>query len=124
MGAVWSMLQQERTAVLLLVDFWNQAVRPLPAAVRVRRVPCPLRALIGRAVEDLVHATRSELALAGDQATTAVIALTDRLAIEGLADWQAAPDDLFAHAIAAVIVGFSRHAGGRDSVSRPSRARP
>lgn len=105
-----SMLHQERAAVLLLVDFWNQAVRAPNAAAKFAERHARLRAIIGRVIERLVHNAGFELTLTRDQAATAVIALTNGFAIERLADPEAAPDELFAHAIAAIIRGSSRPA--------------
>jgi AcrR family transcriptional regulator len=106
-----SMLQQERAAVLLLVDFWNQAVRSPNAAAKFAERHARLRTIIGRVIEGLVHNSGLELTVPRDQAATAVIALTNGFAIERLADPEAAPDELFAHAIAAIIRGLSRPAG-------------
>ena len=102
-----AMLQQEQHAYLLMVDFWNQAVREPKAAARFAERHARLRALIGRIVEGVARDTGAELTLPRDQAATALIALVNGLTIERLADPAAAPDELFAHAIAAVVRGFS-----------------
>jgi AcrR family transcriptional regulator len=103
-----AMLQQEQHAYLLLVDFWNQAVREPKAAARFAERHARLRALIGRIVEGVARDTGAELTLPRDQVATALIALVNGLTIERLADPPAAPDELFAHAIAAIVRGFSR----------------
>jgi AcrR family transcriptional regulator len=103
-----AMLQQEQHAYLLLVDFWNQAVREPKAAARFAERHARLRALIGRIVEGVARDTGAELTLPRDQVATALIALVNGLTIERLADPEAAPDELFAHAIAATVRGFSR----------------
>jgi AcrR family transcriptional regulator len=103
-----AMLQQEQHTYLLMVDFWNQAVREPKAAARFAERHARLRALIGRIVEGIARDTGAELAVQRDQAATALIALVNGLTIERLADPAAAPDELFAHAIAAVVRGFSR----------------
>ncbi len=103
-----AMLQQEREAYLLLVDFWNQAVREPKAAARFAERHARLRALIGRIVEGIAHDTGAELTLPRDQVATALIALANGFTIERFADPQAAPDELFAHAIAAIVRGFTR----------------
>jgi hypothetical protein len=64
--------------------------------------------VIGRMVEGVARDTGAELILPRDQVATALIAMVNGLTIERLADPQAAPDELFAHAIAAVVRGFSR----------------
>src|SRR6266545_4493566 len=113
-----AMLQQERDAVLLLVDFWNQAVRDQAAAVRFAERHDRLRALIGRIVEGIARDQGVELARPRDQVATALIALANGLAIESLADPTAAPDELFAHAIAALLRGFT----GSDRPGTPGDA--
>jgi AcrR family transcriptional regulator len=102
-----AMLQQERDAVLLLVDFWNQAVRDPTAAAKFAERHARLRALIGRVVEGIARDQGLGLAVPREQVATALIALANGFAIERLADPTAAPDELFAHAIAAVLRGFS-----------------
>src|SRR6266545_489937 len=113
-----AMLQQERDAVLLLVDFWNQAVRDQAAAVRFAERHDRLRALIGRIVEGIARDQGVELARPRDQVATALIALANGFAIESLADPTAAPDELFAHAIAALLRGFT----GSDRPGTPGDA--
>jgi AcrR family transcriptional regulator len=103
-----AMLQHEQQAYLLLVDFWNQAVREPKAAARFADRHARLRALIGRIVEGVARDTGAELTLPREQVATALIALVNGLTIERLADPPAAPDELFAHAIAAIVRGFSR----------------
>jgi AcrR family transcriptional regulator len=102
-----AMLQGERDAVLLLVDFWNQAVRDPTAAAKFAERHARLRALIGRIVEGIVRDQGLELAVPREQVATALIALANGFAIERLAEPTAAPDELFAHAIAALLRGFS-----------------
>lgn len=103
-----AMLQGEQHAYLLMVDFWNQAVREPKAAARFAERHARLRAVIGRIVEGVARDTGAELTLPRDQVATALIALVNGLTIERLADPPAAPDELFAHAIAAIVRGFSR----------------
>jgi AcrR family transcriptional regulator len=114
-----AMLQQERDAVLLLVDFWNQAVRDPTAAAKFAERHARLRALIGRIVEGIARDTGAELALPRDHVATALIALANGFAIERLADPAAAPDELFAHAIAAILRGFSRRPAEQDPSAQP-----
>jgi AcrR family transcriptional regulator len=102
-----SILQQEREAFLLLVDFWNQAVRDPQAANKFAERHARLRTLIGRIVEGATHDQGLELTLPREQVATAVIALFNGFAIERLADPQAAPDELLAHAVAATLRGLS-----------------
>jgi AcrR family transcriptional regulator len=102
-----AMLQGEPDAILLLVDFWNQAVREPTAAAKFAERHARLRALIGRIVEGIARDQGFELTVPREQVATAMIALANGFAIERLADPTAAPDELFAHAIAAVLRGFS-----------------
>jgi AcrR family transcriptional regulator len=100
-----AMLNQERDALLLLVDFWNQAVRDPQAAQRFAERHNRLRSLIGRIVEGIVRDLGAELTLPREQVATALIALFNGFAIERLADPDAAPDELLAHAITAILRG-------------------
>src|SRR5918995_3188534 len=102
-----AMLQQERDVFLLLVDFWNQAVRDPEAAHRFAERHARMRTLIGRIVEGIARDLGAELSLPRDQVATALIALFNGYAIERLADPEAAPDELLAHATTAVLRGLS-----------------
>jgi AcrR family transcriptional regulator len=102
-----AMLQQEREAYLLLIDFWNQAVRDPTAPAKFAERHARLRALIGRIVEGVARDQGVELVVPRDQVATALIALANGFTIERFADPDAAPDELFAHAIAATLRGFS-----------------
>jgi AcrR family transcriptional regulator len=103
-----AMLAQEQHAYLLLIDFWNQAVRDPAAAAKFAERHARLRALIGRIAEGIVRDTGAELTLPREQVATALIALANGFTIERLADPDHAPDELFAHALAALLRGFSR----------------
>jgi AcrR family transcriptional regulator len=103
-----AMLAQEPGAYLLLVDFWNQAVRDPNAASRFAERHHRMRSLIGRIAEGVVRDQGLELTLPRDQVATALIALANGYAIERLADPDNAPDELLAHALAAVLRGLSR----------------
>jgi AcrR family transcriptional regulator len=102
-----AMLQGEREAYLLLIDFWNQAVRDPTAAAKFAERHARLRSLIGRIVEGVARDQGLELAAPREQVATALIALANGFTIERFADPDAAPDELFAHAIAAILRGFS-----------------
>jgi AcrR family transcriptional regulator len=116
-----AMLQQERKAYLLLADFWNQAVRDPAAAAKFAERHARLRALIGRILEGIVRDTGGQLTLPRDQVATALIALANGFTIERLADPDAAPDELFAHAIAALVRGFTDRPTGLESPRRHDR---
>lgn len=102
-----SILEQEPEAFVLLVDFWNQAVRDPQAATRFAERHARLRTIIGRIVEGATRDQGSELALPREQVATALIAFCNGFAIERLADPEAAPDELCAQGIAAILRGFS-----------------
>jgi AcrR family transcriptional regulator len=103
-----AILREEHEAFLLLIDFWNQAVRDPQAANKFAERHARLRTLIGRILDGAAHGQGLELALPRDQVATAVIALFNGFAIERLADPTAAPDELLAHAVAAIFRGLTR----------------
>jgi len=103
-----AMLNQERETYLLLVDFWNQAVRDPKAAGRFADRHQRLRTIIGRIVEGVVGDQGLELSVSRDHVASALIALTNGFTIERLADPEVAPDELLAHSLAALVRGFSQ----------------
>lgn len=103
-----AILDQEREAYLLLVDFWNQAVRDAPAATKFAERHARLRTIIGRIAEGAIRDQGSEPTVSRDHLATAVLALTNGLTIERLADRSAVTDELYAHALAAILRGFSQ----------------
>ncbi len=105
-----SMLQQEREAYLLLVDFWNQAVREPQAAAKFAERHARLRTIIGRIAEGVTHDQGLELALDREQVATALIALFNGFTIERFADPTVADDELLAHALAAILRGLAHQA--------------
>jgi hypothetical protein len=58
-------------------------------------------------VEGIARDTGAQLTLPRAQVATALIALANGFTIERLADPAAVPDELFAHALAAILSGFS-----------------
>jgi AcrR family transcriptional regulator len=100
-----SMLRDERDAILLLIDFWGQAVRDPSAAERFAERHARLRAVIARLLDAATRDSRTEVELPSEQLATTLIALANGFAIELLADPDSVPDDLFGHAIAALIRG-------------------
>jgi AcrR family transcriptional regulator len=103
-----SMLQTERDAYLLLIDFWNQAVRDSKAARKFAQRHARLRALIGRIIEGATREQGLEITHAREQVATALIALFNGFTIERLADPAAAADEILAHAAAAILRGFAK----------------
>jgi AcrR family transcriptional regulator len=100
-----SALRGERDAFLLLIDFWGQAVRDPAAAERFAQRHARLRATVGNLLEAAIPEHETGLGLPTDQLATTLIALANGFAIELLADPDAVPDDLFGHAIGALVQG-------------------
>ena len=100
-----STLRGERDAFLLLIDFWGQAVRDPTAAERFAQRHARLRAVIGRLLDAAVGDRGPDAGLPSDQLATILIALGNGFAIDLLADPDAVPDDLFGHAIGALVQG-------------------
>ena len=100
-----SMLRAERDAFLLLIDFWGQAVRDRAAAERFAQRHARLRATIGHLLDAAVPDHGTGPGLPTDQLATTLIALGNGFVIELLADPDAVPDDLFGHAISALVQG-------------------
>jgi AcrR family transcriptional regulator len=100
-----SALRGERDAFLLLIDFWGQAVRDPAAAERFAQRHARLRTTVGNLLEAAIPEHETGLGLPTDQLATTLIALANGFAIELLADPDAVPDDLFGHAIGALVQG-------------------
>jgi AcrR family transcriptional regulator len=100
-----AMLRHERDAFLLLIDFWGQAVRDPKAAERFAERHTRLRAVITRLLDSAVADRQNEATLAPEQLATILIALANGFAIERLANPDAVPDDLFGHAMGALLRG-------------------
>jgi AcrR family transcriptional regulator len=100
-----SMLRLERDAILLLIDFWGQAVRDPGAADRFAERHARLRAVIARLLDAAVRDSGTEPGLPPEHLATTLIALANGFAIELLADPDRVPDDLFGHAVGALIRG-------------------
>ena len=100
-----STLRGERDAFLLLIDFWGQAVRDPTAAERFAQRHARLRTTVGHLLDAAIPEREPGLGLPTDQLATTLIALANGFAIELLADPDAVPDDLFGHAIGALVQG-------------------
>ena len=99
-----AMLRHERDAFLLLIDFWGQAVRDPKAAERFAERHARLRAIIARLLNSAAD-RQNEATLPPEQLATILIALANGFAIERLANPDAVPDDLFGHAMGALLRG-------------------
>jgi AcrR family transcriptional regulator len=114
-----SLLRDERDAILLLIDFWGQAVRDPTAAERFAQRHARLRATITRLLDAATREPATEPGLPPRQLATTLIALANGFAIELLADPDTVPDDLFGHAIDALLRG-ARTAQPATSPPRPN----
>src|SRR5215217_1531005 len=75
-----SMLRHERDAVLLLIDFWGQAVRDRTAAERFAERHARLGAVIARLLDAAARDSRTEGELPSEQLATTLIALANGFA--------------------------------------------
>jgi AcrR family transcriptional regulator len=100
-----ALLSQERNAFLLLIDFWGQAVRNRKAADRYAERHARLRAIIARVLDAADGDRATTSSVSADQLSTMLIALANGFAIERLANPDAVPDDLFGHAMGALLRG-------------------
>jgi AcrR family transcriptional regulator len=100
-----AVLSQERNAFLLLIDFWGQAVRNRKAADRYAERHARLRAIIARVLDAADGDRGTTSSVSADQLATMLIALANGFAIERLANPDAVPDDLFGHAMGALLRG-------------------
>ena len=100
-----STLRGERDAFLILTDFWGQAARDPAAGERFAQRHARLRATVAHLLDSAIPEREPGAGLPTDQLATTLIALANGFAIELLADPDAVPDDLFAHAIGALVQG-------------------
>jgi AcrR family transcriptional regulator len=100
-----STLRGERDAFLLLIDFWGQAVRDPAAAERFAQRHARLRTTVGHLLDAAARDSQTRVGLAREELAMTLIALGNGFAIELLADPGNVPDDLFGHAIDALIRG-------------------
>lgn len=101
-----AILRDERESVLLLVDFWAQAVRDPQAAERFAERHAALRALFARLLDAAERRAGGRFTLPVDHLATALIAFTNGLAIERLADPQAVPDELYGQVVTGLLRAF------------------
>jgi AcrR family transcriptional regulator len=104
-GRFVAMLRQERDAILLLIDFWGQAVRDPKAAHRFAERHARLRTIIARLLDAGARDSATALGLPPERLATTLIALANGFAIELLADPDHVPDDLFGDAVGALLRG-------------------
>jgi AcrR family transcriptional regulator len=100
-----AMLRQERDAILLLIDFWGQAARDPKAAHRFAERHARLRTIVARLLDAAARDSATALGLTPEHLATTLIALANGFAIELLADPDNVPDELFGHAVGALLRG-------------------
>jgi AcrR family transcriptional regulator len=100
-------VQSERTALLLLVDFWNQAVRDPTAAAKFAERHARLRSIVGGIIEHAAHQQGHQLNAPADQVATAIITLFNGFAIEALANPDATTAEMLARTIAGILDAFT-----------------
>ena len=100
-----AVLSEERDAFLLLIDFWGQAVRNGKAADRYAERHARLRTIIARVLDAAARNGQTSSPVSADQLSTMLIALANGFAIERLANPDAVPDELFGHAMDALLRG-------------------
>jgi len=102
-------VQSERTALLLLVDFWNQAVRDPTAATKFAERHARLRSIIGRILEHAAHQQGHQLNAPADHVATAIITMFNGFAIEALANPDTTTADMLARTLAGILDAFTDH---------------
>jgi AcrR family transcriptional regulator len=88
---------------LLFVEFWTRAVRDPELRAELVQRRRPMRDLIARFLEEQAAALGRELPAPADQLAVIVLALSNGLAIERLADPEAVDGDLYATALRLVF---------------------
>jgi AcrR family transcriptional regulator len=89
---------------LLFVEFWARAVRDPELRAELVERRRPMRDLIARFLEDQATALGRELPAPAGQLAVIVLALSNGLAIERLADPDAVDEDLYATALRLVFM--------------------
>lgn len=70
---------------------------------RLARRRRELRSVVAGAVEDVAEERGLKLGMTSEEAAVVILALSNGLAIEGLLDPQAVPDDLFGRVLARLV---------------------
>jgi AcrR family transcriptional regulator len=92
-------LQQQRRWLILLIEFWAQAARDPKLRPRFAERHGKIRAAIAEALGERAAKLGIPLALPADQLATLLIALTNGMAVEQLADPGSVPRDLYGRAL-------------------------
>jgi AcrR family transcriptional regulator len=92
-------VKQRRRWLILLIEFWAQAARDPKLGPKFGQRHAKLRAAISEVLTQRAATLGVSLVLAPDELATLLIALTNGMAVEQLADPGAAPEDLYGKAL-------------------------
>ncbi len=92
-------LKERRRWLILLIEFWAEAARDPKLRPKFAKRHAGLRAAVGEVVAERAARLDYELPLPADHMATLLIALTNGMAVELLADPAAVPEDLYARAL-------------------------
>jgi hypothetical protein len=92
-------VREQRRWLILLIEFWAQAAREPELRPRFRERHGKLRAAIGGVLAERAATLGTSLSLPPDQLAMLLIALTNGMAVEHLADPGSVPPDLYGRAL-------------------------
>jgi AcrR family transcriptional regulator len=92
-------VRQRRRWLTLLIEFWAEAARDPKLRPKFTERHGKLRSAIAEVLAERTDKLGVQLALSPDQLATVLIALTNGMAVEHLADPQGVPKDLYGHAL-------------------------
>jgi AcrR family transcriptional regulator len=92
-------VRQQRRWLILLIEFWAQAARDPRLRPRFAERHARLRAAIVGVLADRAAKLDSPPKLPAEELATLLIALTNGMAVEQLADPEAVPEDLYGRAL-------------------------
>src|SRR5215218_7766143 len=92
-------VRQQRRWLTLLIEFWAQAARDPKLRPKFAERHGKLRSAIAEVLAERAARLGLSLALPADQLATVLIALTNGMAVEQLADPHRVPKDLYGHAL-------------------------
>lgn len=92
-------VRQRRRWLTLLIEFWAEAARDPKLRPKFAERHGKLRSAIAEVLAERTDKLGLQLALSPDQLATVLIALTNGMAVEHLADPQGVPKDLYGRAL-------------------------
>jgi AcrR family transcriptional regulator len=92
-------LEERRSWLILLIEFWAEAAHDPKLRPKFAQRHAGLRAAVGEVVAERAARLHYKLPLPADHMATLLIALTNGMAVELLADPAAVPADLYARAL-------------------------